>query len=167
VLANPQTVQQLIPQVSLRLQPIRGQSSRLEGTNRLLNHALCGDGYLAAIDDGSVWSSGTFDLDDESTESRSEDDFLNVDRIDQLGDSFKSVKQREVIESWVGVRYAAHDRMPHVGPVGDNEYLLTGFGSKGFTWGPLASEMIVSELLGLSCPVERSLRKRMNPLRFG
>jgi tRNA 5-methylaminomethyl-2-thiouridine biosynthesis bifunctional protein len=166
VLANPQTVQQLIPQVSLRLQPIRGQSSRLEGTNRLLNHALCGDGYLAAIDDGSVWSSGTFDLDDESTESRSADDFLNADRIDQLGDSFKSVKQRKVIESWVGVRYAAHDRMPHVGPVGDNEYLLTGFGSKGFTWGPLASEMIVSELLGLSCPVERSLRKRMNPLRF-
>ena len=166
VLANPQTVQQLIPQVSLRLQPIRGQSSRLEGTTRLLNHALCGDGYLAAIDDGSVWSSGTFDLDDESTESRSADDFLNADRIDQLGDSFKSVKQRKVIESWVGVRYAAHDRMPHVGPVGDNEYLLTGFGSKGFTWGPLASEMIVSELLGLSCPVERSLRKRMNPLRF-
>jgi glycine/D-amino acid oxidase-like deaminating enzyme len=167
VLANPQTVQQLVPQVSLRLQPIRGQSTRLEGTNRPLNHALCGDGYLAAMDDGSVWSSGTFDLDDESTEGRSRDDSLNLDRLDQLDDSLKSVKQRKVIESWVGVRYATHDRMPHVGPAGNNEYVLTGFGSKGFTWGPLASEMIVSELLGLSCPVERSLRKRMNPLRFG
>ena len=89
-----------------------------------------------------------------------------MDRINQLYDSIESVKQMEVVESWVGVRYATLDRMPHVGFVGNNEYALTGFGSKGFTWGPLASEMLVSELLGLSCPVERSLRKRMSPLRF-
>lgn len=166
VLANPQTAQQLIPQVKLRLQAIRGQSTRVESINRPLNHALCGDGYLAAMDDESVWSSGTFDLDDESTEVRSRDNLLNLDRINQLYDSIESVKQMEVVESWVGVRYATLDRMPHVGFVGNNEYALTGFGSKGFTWGPLASEMLVSELLGLSCPVERSLRKRMSPLRF-
>ncbi|MBA4740881.1 MAG: tRNA (5-methylaminomethyl-2-thiouridine)(34)-methyltransferase MnmD [Burkholderiales bacterium] len=167
VLANPQTAQRLVPAVDLRLQPIRGQSTRVKGMGKRLRFALCGDGYLSALDDGSAWSSGTFDLNDESEEIRAKDNLLNLNRISNWVDSIGSGRNDLVTESWVGVRYATYDRMPHVGSLSQGVYALTGLGSKGFTWGPLAAEVIVSELLGLSCPVERSIKKRMSPLRFG
>lgn len=166
VLANPQTVQRLVSDVCFRLQPIRGQSTRVVGMEQPLKYGLCGDGYLAGLDDGSVWSSGTFDLNDESEKLLNQDDSLNVDRIRHLFGPKKSSSDYRVLESWAGVRYATHDRMPHVGRLAQSAYALTGFGSKGFTWAPLATEIIVSEILGLSCPIERSLKKRMNPLRF-
>ena len=166
VLASPQTIQRLVPEVRFRLQPIRGQSTRVKGTNPPLKYALCGDGYLAEMDDGSVWSSGTFDVGDESINLRSKDDSLNVGRMSHVRVENELGAGDRVLESWAGVRYATLDRMPHLGLLGQNVYALTGFGSRGFTWAPLGAEIIVSELLGLSCPIERSLKKRMNPLRF-
>jgi tRNA 5-methylaminomethyl-2-thiouridine biosynthesis bifunctional protein len=69
-------------------------------------------------------------------------------------------------QAWAGIRYATHDRMPHAGRIRDGVHVLTGFGSRGFTWAPLTAEIVLSDILGLSCPVERSLKKRISPLRF-
>ena len=166
VLANAQSMQQLLPHVNMRLQNIRGQSTKISGLNLTLDSAVCGDGYIAGLGEGSVWSSGTFDVDSDSIECRDEDNAENMQRLDRvLGSAYRGA-QETVTDAWVGVRYATHDRMPHVGFVDDGLYALTGLGSRGFTWGPLAAEVLVSELLGLSCPVERSLKARMNPLRF-
>ena len=116
--------------------------------------------------EGSVWSSGTFEVGSDSIECRDEENLHNMQRLDRvLGTSHRGA-QETVTEAWVGVRYATHDRMPHVGAVAPGLYALTGLGSKGFTWAPLSAEVLVSELLGLSCPVERSVKARMNPLRF-
>ena len=166
VLANAQSIQQLIPDVDFKLQTIRGQSTKISGLNLTFDSSVCGDGYVAGSGEGSVWSSGTFDVGSDSIECRDEENLQNMQRLDRvLGASHRGA-QETVTEAWVGVRYATHDRMPHVGAVTPGLYALTGLGAKGFTWGPLAAEVLVSELLGLSCPVERSVKARMNPLRF-
>ena len=166
VLANAQSIQQLIPDVDLKLQTIRGQSTKISGLNLTFDSSVCGDGYVAGLGEGSVWSSGTFEVGSDSIECRDEENLHNMQRLDRvLGTSHRGA-QETVTEAWVGVRYATHDRMPHVGAVAPGLYALTGLGSKGFTWAPLSAEVLVSELLGLSCPVERSVKARMNPLRF-
>ncbi|MDA0237561.1 MAG: FAD-dependent oxidoreductase, partial [Proteobacteria bacterium] len=166
VLANAQSIQQLLPEVKMKLQSIRGQATKISGLNLSFDGAVCGAGYVAGLGEGSVWSSGTFDVDSDSIEYRYEDNLENMQRLDRVLGATHRGAQETVTEAWVGVRYATYDRMPHVGVVGPGLYALTGLGAKGFTWGPLAAEVLVSELLGLSCPVERSLKARMNPLRF-
>ncbi len=166
VLSNPQDVKQLLPDTDLKLQSIRGQSTQVVGHPTAIDFAICGDGYIARSEDGGVWSSGTFEVGCDSTECRDGDDQTNMTRINNLlkpvGESPSLIARK----AWAGIRYATHDRMPHAGRIKGGVHVLTGFGSRGFTWAPLAAEVVLSDILGLSCPVERSLKKRMSPLRF-
>ncbi|MEK9877025.1 MAG: hypothetical protein VW684_10235, partial [Betaproteobacteria bacterium] len=70
------------------------------------------------------------------------------------------------IENWVGIRGTTHDRLPLCGKLNGQTSFVSGTGTRGFTWSPFIAEIAVSEALGLSVPVERSLMQRMSPLRY-
>ena len=166
VLCNPQDIKRLLPDTDLKLQSIRGQSTQVVGHPTSFDFPICGDGYIAQSEDGGVWSSGTFDVGCDSIECRDSDDLKNMARVNDVLKFDGKLPSLTARRAWAGIRYATHDRMPHAGRIRGGVHVLTGYGSRGFTWAPLTAEIVLSDILGLSCPVERSLKKRISPLRF-
>ena len=164
VIANSHEAHRLLPQIELRLTPIRGQSSAIRRSDRASDVVVCKDGYVASSAD-LTWISGTHDVNVSDATLNTDDDQENLKRF---SDIFRvtNTSQFMIEKQWSGVRYATHDRLPLVGRVSNSRYALLGLGSRGFTWSPLMSEVIYSELLGLSSPLERSLTKRLLPTRF-
>ncbi len=45
-------------------------------------------------------------------------------------------------------------------------YAITGLGSRGITWAPLAGELLAHWVCGAPCPIETELRDALDPARF-
>ena len=165
VIANSHDAHRFLPKIELRLTPIRGQSSAIRRSDRASDVVVCKEGYVASSAD-LTWISGTHDVNVSDATSNTDDDQENLKR---LSDIFRVTNSSQLVieKQWSGVRYATYDRLPLVGRVSNSLYAILGLGSRGFTWSPLMSEVIYSELLGLSSPLERSLTKRLLPTRFG
>lgn len=59
------------------------------------------------------------------------------------------------------VRHLPRERHTHGGL-----FALTGLGSRGITWAPLAGELLAHWVTGSECPVETELRDALDPARF-
>ena len=164
VIANSHEAHRLLPQIELRLTPIRGQSSAIRRSDRASDVVVCKDGYVASSAD-LTWISGTHDVNVSDATLKTDDDQENLKRFSDIL-RVTNTSQLVVETQWSGVRYATYDRLPLVGRVSNSRYAFLGLGSRGFTWSPLMSEVIYSELLGLSSPLERSVTKRLLPTRF-
>lgn len=74
--------------------------------------------------------------------------------------------QETVHHTWVGVRAQSDDKFPLVGFTTPNTFVSTGHGSHGLTSAPLAAEVLLSALLGLTPPLGRAALKSVCPTRF-
>ena len=164
-LCNASSVQAFYPQVNFRVIDIPGQSSCFEAAPVQCGIPISGNGYTASTDAGSIWSSGTYRDSSNDLDIKEEDEMINLNRLQSFHGSKISSHKPRAIENWVGVRATTHDRLPLCGKFDDQISFVSGTGTRGFTWSPMIAEIAVSEALGLSAPVERSLMQRMSPLR--
>lgn len=69
-----------------------------------------------------------------------------------------------LMQTWSGQVVETHDGLPFIGKLLDHQYIATGFGGNGLTFGTLAGQMIAEEIAGersqvrdLLCPHRKSL----------
>ncbi|MBO6796482.1 tRNA (5-methylaminomethyl-2-thiouridine)(34)-methyltransferase MnmD [Maricaulis sp.] len=68
--------------------------------------------------------------------------------------------------SWSGCRASTPDRLPVVGEVGENEFVLSGLGSRGFAHAPLLAEQLASQICGEPWALESIGVEAFKPSRF-
>lgn len=186
IVANAFDAQRLLPQSGLPLHRMRGQITLIEqGTFPFLRHALCGNGYLTPDTLGIHALGATFESDDDDLRPREASHRENLQRLYELLPGQDVTRFDAVqLEGRVGFRTMAVDRMPVVGAVPDVErplkpgtrfrdvprkpglYALLALGSRGMCWGPLAAELLASQIAGEPLPLERDLVDALDPARF-
>ncbi len=131
----------------------------------------------------------TTQADDEDPGVRSADHTFNLDRLQaQTG---IAPPAGAVLHGRVGWRESTRDKLPLVGPVPDIEalaaitrpgpagslrlaqlprlpglFMLGAMAGRGFTWGPLAGEVLASLVDGSAVPLEADLVDALDPARF-
>jgi tRNA 5-methylaminomethyl-2-thiouridine biosynthesis bifunctional protein len=166
ILANGCHAQALIPDHNLRLSPVRGQVTAIPATSRDLRSPVCRDGYVTPVLNDMHFAGGTFDESMADAIVIDDDHFRNVSRAAQILPSVFGNISPELRSGWAGVRCVSRDRAPAVGAVLEDVYASLGMGSRGFTWAPLAGELLASALAGASCPLERSIANWISPRRL-
>lgn len=135
----------------------------------------------------------TFKLKQTDTEIRSEEHEENLltlaSLLPDIADSFR----KQPMRGRAALRAATPDYLPMAGPVADwdqlentyqplrknrkqlidqrtpyqpNLYVLAGLGSRGFTYAPLAAEVLAGWITGEVMPVSEELVKALHPMRF-
>lgn len=186
ILANALDAARLAPQAALPLSVVRGQVSTLSaGALPPLKMALCGDGYVTPDAGGLHCFGATFDFDDDDPNPRIEGHRSNLAHLQALLPTLDtSAFDPAQMAGRVGFRTVTPDRLPLAGPLADiaapmapgvqlprlprieGLWCLTGLGSRGMVWAPLAAELVACHLSGEPMPVERELMDAIDPGRF-
>ncbi|WBQ10163.1 FAD-dependent 5-carboxymethylaminomethyl-2-thiouridine(34) oxidoreductase MnmC [Hyphomonadaceae bacterium ML37] len=148
-------------------------------------------GYAAAMQDGLMLGA-THDKGDDPGEAARAEAALRA--LAQEGPAGLAQALGAVRDQWGGVRAAAADRLPAVGPLPDEAFsalwaphaqgragvvppqpgaglsprvfTLTGLGARGFAHGPLLAEAMVSQICGEPSPLERAALEALHPARL-
>ena len=64
------------------------------------------------------------------------------------------------------VRVSTPDHGPMCGELSAGLFVMTGLGGRGFTLAPLLAESLASALAGAPDPLERRLKRRLDPRRY-
>ncbi|MCK9284001.1 MAG: bifunctional tRNA (5-methylaminomethyl-2-thiouridine)(34)-methyltransferase MnmD/FAD-dependent 5-carboxymethylaminomethyl-2-thiouridine(34) oxidoreductase MnmC [Rhodocyclaceae bacterium] len=186
ILANAYDVLRLRPDCVLPLTRIRGQVSFLpEDALPDLRLALCGNGYVTPAAAGMHCFGATYDLDDDDPQPRADSHAVNLGHLRALlPEADLSGFVAATLPGRVGFRTAARDRMPLVGSLPDvtaplrlgaqlsqvsrlsGLHVLTGLGSRGMVFAPLAAELLAAQLEDEPLPLERKLVDALDPARF-
>jgi tRNA 5-methylaminomethyl-2-thiouridine biosynthesis bifunctional protein len=174
----------------LPLQAIRGQVSWAlhAGPAALPDFPVNGDGsLLPAVPTaaGAAWYLGaSFLRDDEGNEARQADHEANFSRLQTLlpaaaralapaftlPGATPELAPRGAVQAWVGVRCAARDRLPLVGPLDHARFpglqLSTAMGSRGLTFALLGAELLAAQLHGEPLPVDAKLARALRASRY-
>ncbi|MEQ9199271.1 MAG: FAD-dependent oxidoreductase, partial [Rhodospirillales bacterium] len=67
---------------------------------------------------------------------------------------------------WAAWRLTTRDRLPFVGGMGKGRFIMTGLGSRGFTYAPLLADMLAAAITGTPVPVRRDIADAIAPNRF-
>ena len=188
-------IHQFAATAPLPLQPIRGQVSFAPATNvsRRLKLALCGEGYIAPAHHNQHSFGATFKLKQTDTDIRAEEQQENLDTLSELLPGIASDFRQNPMTARAALRAATPDYLPMAGPVADWQsladtyaplrknrkqviasrchyqpglFVLGGLGSRGFTYAPLAAEVVASWISGDVMPVNWELVKALHPMRF-
>jgi tRNA 5-methylaminomethyl-2-thiouridine biosynthesis bifunctional protein len=188
ILANALAANRLLPR-ALPLTPIRGQVSYLpqaiaEAIQPPLRHVVCRSGYITPPESGTVCIGASFDSGDTDLSIRVADHAGNLQRLEELLPGTAKGIDAGQLEGRVGLRVAATDRLPLIGPLPDMDangsnsatldtlprktglHALLGLSARGMVWAPLAAELLASQLEGDPLPVERDLARAVDPARF-
>lgn len=146
----------------LALRPVRGQASWAADVPP---PAACAwGGYAVPTRDGVLFGA-THDRDDEAVDLRAEDHQRNramlAARLPQLAARLAD----RPLQGRAAVRATTADRLPVAGGA-DGLFLLTGFGSRGFSLAPLLAEHVAAQALGLPSPLPLALAALVEPERF-
>ena len=74
--------------------------------------------------------------------------------------------QQRMIQDFSYLTRDASKKLIRPGSYSDTDYMLSGLGSRGMTYAPLCSEMLVSGILGEAPPVDTDTMIRVSPARF-
>jgi tRNA 5-methylaminomethyl-2-thiouridine biosynthesis bifunctional protein len=187
VLANAADAERLWPAGAWPLGRSRGQVSTWSPALAAAHRAprprvpLAGDGYVIAQRDGTLIAGATSAPGDVERSPRLGDDEFNRTRLARLvGWTAAPLPDG----ARVGWRTQTPDRLPIVGPVPaalrggtptaplraqarePGLFVLSGFGGRGLTWGPLAAEVLAAWITGAPMPVEARLRDAVDPARW-
>ena len=165
ILANAADALRLAPQPEVRLQRVRGQLTLAPAIAGLDNVLLRGGMALPGIDGLSVVGA-SFDVGDEDTALRADSHAANLARLEQMLPGASAGLDPEKLDGRVAFRAVVRDRLPLVGPLGNNLYGAFAYGSRGLLWASLAGEIIASMLEGEPLPIERKLAAAVDPGRF-
>jgi tRNA 5-methylaminomethyl-2-thiouridine biosynthesis bifunctional protein len=120
---------------------------------------------LPGIDGVSVVGA-SYDIGDEDPDIRADSHAGNLQRLEQMLPGASRGLNPEKLDGRVAFRAVVRDRLPLVGPMGNNLFGSFAFGSRGLLWASLAGEIIASMLEGEPLPVERKLAAALAPGRF-
>lgn len=180
VLCAGHRVTELLPEGQYRFKPIRGQVTLLDQTAiQPPACVICGNRYLNPADNDLCLTGASFDLRDSNPELTTASHQENLEELARMlpGIFTKTGVATESLGGRVGFRCTTHDYQPVVGPLDiedaedTNEatkaYLLTGFGSKGLTYGPLLAEYLADVISGQprALPISMSQRLRAERCR--
>jgi len=142
---------------------------------------VAGGGYVVRLDSGALLCGATAaraDPGDEDTSPREADHRFNQQRLQQLTGWMGPLPPQGRV-AW---RTMTPDRLPLIGPVPARDaddtaatdgsrrepglFVLSGLGSRGLTWGPLAGRLLAAWVSGAPMPVEAGLRDAVDPARW-
>ena len=189
VLANAGDALRLAGMSGTALRRVRGQTTLLEaGVLPGLRAALGGDAYACPMADGSTLVGATFD-DGADLSPDPHADLSNLRRLARvLGLDAAGLLARSRPGA-TGFRYAAHDRLPLIGPLPDEAqarahapalarndrlaiphacglYGAFAFGSRGRLWARLGAAVLAAQIDGGPAPLEADLLRVVDPARF-
>lgn len=173
---------------SIRIKSIRGQVTSVHSVDALKT-VLCGEGYIAPGQKGLMSTGASFNPKSSSL------DILDQDRTQNLNNSAllsKAFADLSPVADRAGLRCVTPDYLPVVGPLPMPDfpdqftsyktnrnadidcaahfypqlYCVTGLGSRGLTYSPLAAEIIASLMTGAPLPISADLWKFIHPARF-
>jgi tRNA 5-methylaminomethyl-2-thiouridine biosynthesis bifunctional protein len=170
------------PDGALPLQAIRGQVAWgpvPEGAT-MPNFAVNGHGnFIPAFpvtgQERPHWLMGaTFERDNTSTQVRPDDQAAVLARLARLLPATAATLQPAfaggLVKAWAGVRCAAPDHLPLVGPLDGVNLpglqVCTAMGSRGLSWAVLCGELLAAWLHAEPLPVEQRLARAMRANRF-
>lgn len=134
-----------------------------------------GNGHLTPyvpFGSGTAWFVGaSYERDNAGTLSRPEDHGANLRRLESLlpaaAKQLRAEFSSKRVQAWVGVRCAAPDHLPLVGPTQrPNLWICTAMGSRGLSFALLCAELLAAQLHGEPLPIEQSLARRLRAGRF-
>jgi len=144
------------------LRPVRGQASwaRLADAPP----ACAWGGYAAPTRDGVLFGA-THDRDDEAVDLRPGDDARNLTTLAQRLPGLAARLAERPIEGRAALRATTPDRLPIAGAA-DGLLLLSGLGSRGFSFAPLLAEHVAALAVGAPSPLAASQAALVDPARF-
>lgn len=177
------------------LQTIRGQTTHVAATEPSgnLRTAFCHEGYLPPPRQGIHCLGATYGPQDSALDERHEDHVENLKKLANALPSLDFPTGASHLSGHVALRCTTTDYLPVVGPVPDKAafnacyaslktkktrlidqdcpvipglFVLAGLGSRGLTAGPLAAEVLASDIMGQPSPVPRYLQQALSPARF-
>jgi tRNA 5-methylaminomethyl-2-thiouridine biosynthesis bifunctional protein len=188
ILASGTQLNALLGNNELPVKAIRGQTTQIPAIPTL-SSSFCHDGYIAPAVNGEHCIGATFELDVQHNEPTQEGNEQNGSKLAH----FLGIPAPKAIGQRVAFRCATPDYMPIVGPIVDadaardtfdvlqfdarkvvtadtpvlpNLSCLTGLGSRGLTYGPLAAEILASQIAGEPLPVTTEIARGLSPARF-
>ena len=136
-----------------------------------------GNGYFIPHVSGTAaeeWVAGsTFETDLLTASDVWRQHELNMMRLSQLlpgvGTAIAETLDRGPVTQWTSTRCVTHDRLPLVGPVGNQGptglWLCVGMGSRGVSLSALCAQLLVARLCGEPLPLEFSLSRSLDANR--
>ncbi|MEX0958008.1 MAG: bifunctional tRNA (5-methylaminomethyl-2-thiouridine)(34)-methyltransferase MnmD/FAD-dependent 5-carboxymethylaminomethyl-2-thiouridine(34) oxidoreductase MnmC [Burkholderiales bacterium] len=166
VFANGYRARQFSLCAGVELRPVRGQLTLIPRRVPGLRAPVCREGYVTPAIDGWHIAGATYDEGAADASLRTEDDSENIARVQtMLPGAFDAVDPASV-RSWAGVRCASRDRSPLLGPLAPGVYAMLALGSRGFTWAPLAAELVAAHITGAPLPVDQGQATAFSASRF-
>jgi tRNA 5-methylaminomethyl-2-thiouridine biosynthesis bifunctional protein len=148
----------------LPLQPVRGQASWT--TDGAAAPAAAWGGYVLPAPQGLLFGA-THDRDDEATELRPEDHQRNLATLAAALPALATKIDPAALEGRASIRAVTPDRLPLAGSAGaPGLYVLSGFGSRGFSLAPLLAEHVAALALSAPSPISRAAANLVSPDRF-
>lgn len=180
VVCNALHCQQLAPQLP-KLSPIRGQVSWVDcAPEQLPNVPLSYGGYCAAQSNGQINGQSnaqgqsqllfgaSFVRQDDQDDLRDADHAHNAALLASvLPDTAANLPPQHTWQGRASIRAQTQDYFPLVGRVqaDQNIFVLSGLGSKGFSFAPLCAELLAAQMLGECWPVSQALGQKLCPQR--
>jgi tRNA 5-methylaminomethyl-2-thiouridine biosynthesis bifunctional protein len=166
VLANGHNAAPLLRGSGIELRAVRGQVSLLPARLPWLRAPVCQEGYVTPLIGGAHLAGATYDQRLTDPDSREEDDAANLMRARRMLPGAFDAIDPGWVSNWVGLRCVSRDRRPVLGELAPRLHACLALGSRGFTWAPLAGELVASALAGEPLPIERSVAAAISPRRF-
>jgi tRNA 5-methylaminomethyl-2-thiouridine biosynthesis bifunctional protein len=152
----------LAPEIALV--PVRGQASFLDTDERPA--AVAWGGYVLPTRTGLLFGA-THDRGDLGCETRAADHARNLETLAAVRPGLAARLDPDRLAGRAAIRATTADHLPLVGAAAAaGVFLLTGFGSRGFSWAPLLAEHVAALAVGAPSPLPRDLAALVDPGRF-
>ena len=148
---------------------VSGQITNWAGNtaSHKLKSVLCHKGYFVPLNDSKHCLGATFNKGEvNSTCAKDDHHSRNMDQLFEHVPLLKSEYSSGNLTGRMGNRVATRDRLPVVGKIDDNLYVIGALGSHGLTTAPYLAECLASEISNAVIPADQSLWRYMTPLRF-
>jgi len=179
----------------LPLQPIRGQTSLIDVSNKTDDIAvpICHEGYIAPARGGQHCIGASYHPNNDNREVSQADHAHNIDQLQRaLGQLFDETGIT-ITGGSAAIRCATADYLPIIGfapirdrfretfaplaqdrkkivdaqaPAHPGLWLCCGFGSRGLSATPIAASLLVSQMFDEPPPLPRYLQQAVSPARF-
>ena len=193
VVATAQNVEILSDSKHYPIKSVKGQVS-IANSTKSVGIPVCHEGYIAPAIAGHFSFGATYHLHSLETSITPHDHQTNILQQQKYLSDFSELHDSAyLLQGRSGIRATTPDYLPLVGQVPDIDgfmathstlpakrkhkflargsylsglYMSSGYGSRGLTYSPLASEYLCNLILGRPCSLNRRLDTALNPARF-
>ena len=164
-----------ITRTDMPLQAIRGQVSiGRRGAEGLPPYPVNGHGSFIPnlpTAQGRTWVMGaSYERDNAIANTNTADHQANWERLQVLLPSAATALQSQfedgTVQAWAGIRCAAPDRLPLVGPIAQGLWVSTAMGSRGLSFAHLCAELLAAQVHGEPWPVEKKWAAALDVRRY-